>query len=235
MAFRPEELRGRLDEAVRTYGDWVLWEQGAPCACRAASTLRMTAGCRKCDGEGFLWSGARKLKGIVMSAQLDRRLSSMGWLTPGDLTFLPDSHARIHDFDRITLLAPLPVEPEVLTRGQGARDGITGLAANEDRLAYRAARPIDCFLHDRSDAHLIHGDTYVLDGKHLQWLRAPPDGTVFVVIYEALTEWVAFSTPMETIDRGGSLGQRVLLRKRHLVNLAESSRGDLAEACRIPG
>ncbi len=235
MAIRPEELRGRLAEAVRTYGDWVRWEQGAPCACRAATSLRMTAGCRRCDGEGFTWTGARKLKGIVMPAHLDRRLSSMGWLTPGDLTFLPDSRARVHDFDRITLLAPLPVEPEVLTRGQAAHDGVAGLAANEDRLAYQAVRPIDCFLHDRPDTHLIAGDAYVLDGKRLRWLRAPADGTIFVVTYEALTEWVAFSTPMETIDRGGSLGQRVLLRKRHLVNLAESPRGDAAGASRIPG
>jgi len=218
---RSDELRARVNEVTRTYGDWVIWEQGLPCACRAASGLRMSAGCSRCEGEGFVWVAPEKLKGIVMPAHSDRRLATMGWLSPSDLTFSTDVHHRIQDFDRITLTTPLPTEPEVIVRGQAHRDGVPGLAPDEDRLAYQAERPVTCVLHDRPGEPLLHGDAYVFAGKALRWLRPPPDGTVYVVKYEALTEWVAFASPVEVIDRGVSLGQRVLLRRRTLVNLAE--------------
>ncbi len=221
MAYSSDELSGRLDELVRTYGDWVIWEQGLPCACRAAPGLRMAAGCTRCEGEGFIWISPQKLKGIVMPAHTDRRLASMGWLTPSDLTFATDAHDRIADFDRITLTTPLPVDPEVIVRGQAFREGLRGLTAEEDRLAYQAARVLACFAHDRPAEPLVEGDDFVITGKTLRWFRPPPDGAVYVFKYEALTEWLAFASPVEVIDRGASLGQRVLLRRRTLVNLAE--------------
>ena len=55
MAYWHDELTGRLDDLVRSYGDWVIWEQGLPCACRATTSLRMAAGCSRCQGEGFVW------------------------------------------------------------------------------------------------------------------------------------------------------------------------------------
>ena len=230
MPLRTDELRARVNEVTRSYGDWVIWEQGLPCACRAAPGLRMAAGCSRCEGEGFVWVEPEKLKGILMPAHADRRLAAMGWLGPADLTFSTDVHHRIQDFDRITLLAPLPTEPEVITRGQGHRDGLPGLASEEDRLAYQAARPITCVVPDHPSESFIHGDAYVFAGKTLRWLRPPPEGTVYVVKYEALTEWVAFASPIEVIDRGASLGQRVLLRKRHLVNLRENPKRDVRAA-----
>ncbi len=233
MVMRREELQARVSEMTRSYGDWVIWEAGLPCACRAASGLRMAAGCARCEGEGLVWVNPQKLKGILMPAHVDRRLATIGWLSPADLTLSTEVHHRIQDFDRITLLAPLPVEPEVITRGQAYRDGIPGLSPEEDRLSYQAARPIACVLHDRPLESFIHGDTHVFAGKTLRWLRPPPDGTIYVVKYEALTEWVAFSSPVEVIDRGTSLGQRVLLRKRHLVNLAENPKRDVGTALSI--
>ncbi len=230
MTYRPEELIHRLDELVRTYGDWVIWEQGLPCACRATTSLRMAAGCSRCEGNGFLWISPRRLRGILMPAHTYRRLATMGWLTPSDLILGTDSQDRIADFDRITLTTPLPVDPEVIVRGQAHRDGLPGVAPSEDRLAYRAARAVLCFAHDRPDARFIEGDAFVLSGKTLRWLRPPPDGTVYLIKYEALSEWVAFASPIEVIDRGGSLGQRVLLRRAHLVNLRENSQPDARSA-----
>lgn len=223
MAWTHDAIRRRIDEVTRTYGDWVTWERGLPCACRAAGPLRMSAGCSRCDGNGFVWIDRQKLKGIVMPAHTDRRFSTMGWLNPGDLIFSTDVHHRIHDFDRITLTTPLTTEPEVITRGQAHRDGVLGLAPTEDRLAYQAVTPGVCFAHEHPDHRFHHGDAYVFVGKTIRWLKPPPDGTVYVIEYEALTEWVAFSSPLETIDRGKSLGQRVVLRKRHLVALSEPS------------
>ncbi len=230
MPWTNDAIRKRVAEMTRTYGDWVIWEQGLPCACRAASGLRMSAGCARCEGEGFVWVMPRKLKGIVMPARSDRHLSTMGWLNPSDLIFSPDPRHRIGDFDRITLLVPLPSEPEVITRGQAFREGVPGLAPTEDRIAYQAARPLYCARHDQPDDLFVHGDAYVFSGKRIRWLKPPPDGTVYVVKYEALTEWIAFSTPLDTIDRGKHLGQRVLLRKRHLTNLQENPARDIGRA-----
>ncbi len=231
MAWTNDAIRRRVNEINRTYGDWLIWEQGLPCACRVAGALRMTAGCPRCEGEGFIWVRPEKLKGIVMPVHADRRLlSTMGWLSPADLTFSTDVHSRIQDFDRITLTVPLPADPEVITRGQAHRDGVPGVEADEDRLSYQAVTPIHCATYDHPETALVHGDAYVFSGKTLRWLRPPPDGTVYVLKYEALTEWIAFSSPFETLDRGKHLGQRVLLRKRHLVNLRENPKRDLRTA-----
>jgi hypothetical protein len=151
----------------------------------------------------------------------------MGWISPGDLTFSPAPVSRVGDFDRITLLAPLPSEPEVITRGQAHSDGVPGLAPNEDRLAYQAASATYCATHAEPDKPFVHGDAYVFAGKVLRWLKPPPDGTIYFIKYDALTEWIAFASPLETIDRGKYLGQRVLLRKRHLTNLRENPHRDV--------
>ncbi len=227
MTLSSGAIRRRINEINRTYGDWVIWEQGLPCACRAATALRMSAGCPRCSGEGFVWVQPEKLKGILMPTHSDRRLATMGWLTPSDLTFSTDVHHRIGDFDRVTLTVPLPAEPEVITRGQAFCEGVPGLAPEEDRLSYQAVTPIYCATHDRPSEPFVHGDAFVFAGKAIRWLKPPPQGTVYVIRYEALTEWLAFSSPLETIDRGKHLGQRVLLRKRHLVNLAEPTHHDV--------
>jgi hypothetical protein len=191
----------------------------------------MSAGCARCEGEGFVWVKPEKLKGIVMPVHADRRLlSSMGWLSPADLTLSADVYSRIQDFDRITLTVPLPADPEVITRGQAFHDGVPGLEPTEDRLSYQAVLPVYCGAYDQPESPFIHGDAYVFAGKTLRWRKPPPDGTIYVVKYEALTEWVAFSSPFETLDRGKLLGQRVLLRKRHLVNLRENPKRDIRTA-----
>ena len=165
-----------------------------------------------------------------MPAHADRRLATMGWLVPSDVVLGTDTRERITDFDRITLTTPLPVDPEVVVRGQAFRDGVPGLLEHEDPLAYQAERAITCFAHDRPDVPFIEGDAFVLAGRVLRWLRPPPDGTVYVIKYEALTEWVAFASPVEVIDRGASLGQRVLLRRAHLVNLRANPQRDVRTA-----
>ena len=227
MTLSNDELRTRLGEVARTYGDWVIWEQGLPCACRAASSLRMAAGCARCEGEGFIWITPEKLKGILLPAHSDRRLAAMGWLGPSDLTLSTDAYHPVHDFDRITLTTPLPSEPEIITRGQAYREGLPGLAPSEDRLSYQATEAITCVVHDRPDEPLVHGDAYVFVGKALRWLKPPADGTVYVVKYRAITEGIAFQSPFEIIDRGKPLGQRVLLRKRHMVVLRENAKRDV--------
>lgn len=227
MTWSTDDLLRRLDEHVRTYGDWVVWETGLPCACRAAGALRMSAGCARCEGEGFVWVAPRQLKGILMPAHADRRLATMGWVNPADLLFAPAPSEPIADFDRITLLSPLPVEPEVITRGQAARDGAPGLAPTEDRLAYQAVNVLHCALDETPERQLVQGDAFICAGRTLRWLKPPPDGSVYVIKYEALTEWVAFASPFEVLDRGRSLGRRVLLRKRHLVNLREQPQRDV--------
>ncbi len=221
MAWAAADLRHRIGAIVRQYGDWVLWEKGLPCACHAASRLRMAAGCDRCGGEGFVWTDPRRLKAVLLPLHSDRRLASLGWAVPGDMTLGPAPHTRVHDFDRITLTTPTEAEAEVIERGRG--DRVPGLAPQEDLLAYHATNPIACVLHDQPGEFRFEED-YVFEGKVIRWLRPPPDGTIYVVKYEALVEWLAFSSPLEVLDRGKNLGQRVLLRRRHLVNLRDPTR-----------
>ena len=45
----------------------------------------------------------------------------------------------------------------------------------------------------------------------------------------AYLEWIVFTSPMSRRDKGGSLGYRVILRKKHAVNLKDPITEELLE------
>jgi hypothetical protein len=60
---------------------------------------------------------------------------------------------------------------------------------------------------------------FVVTGRQLAWAtgRGPAVGAFYSIKYAASLEWIAQVPPAPRYERGTPLGQRVVLKLRHLV------------------
>lgn len=231
----------RLEELIAARGDEVILETAVACTCRngdlhSALILRegrpanqRSLSCPQCQGDGFLYRNARRVKGLItgIDAGRNRKLLEIGYAVPGDAVFSPSLRAGlITDFDKITICGPSPVnEGQVIRRaGHTFEDNaqyVTDLADNEDRLWYRPACSIWC--EDENGVVYTEGSDFDFSAKKIVWGGSQPEpGVLFTVKYTAYLEWVAYSTPFARIDNGRSLGQRALIRKKHVTYTTDS-------------
>jgi hypothetical protein len=132
----------------------------------------------------------------------------------------------ITDFDKITFCFTSPInEGQVIMRGSHTLENnaeyVTDLEDNEDRLWYRPGCAIWC--EDMNGVVYSQGGDFTFVGKKISWAGNAPDvGTLFTVKYTAYLEWVAYSTPFQRMDRTRSLGQKVMLRKKHVTFTTDS-------------
>jgi len=231
----------RLEELVEARGDEVILETAVACTCRngdihSALILRegrpanqRSLSCPQCQGDGFLYRNARKVRGLMTALDpgRNRTLYEMGYAVPGDATFSPSLRAGfLTDFDKITFCTAMPVnEGQVVRRGGHTFEDnvqyVTDLEENEDRLWYRPSCSIWC--EDSNGVVYTQGPDFVFESKKIQWVGNQPDlGTLFTVKFTAYLEWVAYASPFQRIDRGRSLGQRVMVRKKHVTFTTDS-------------
>lgn len=230
-----------LEQLIQDRGECVIHEKGISCpVCRVedpyasmiehegqpATVPNGQVNCPRCYGSGFVYRDAKMIKGMFTSVQAgaNKQLLEGGWAVPGDAVFSPSLREEaLGDFDKITLTYAIPVgSGQTLMRGaanQGMNAALdTGIAANEDRLWYRAECPIWC--EDQLGTVYTYNTDYVLDGHLIRWVgQAPPKGAVYSFKYRAFLEWIVFATPMTRIDRNRSLAQKVLVRKSHTAML----------------
>jgi len=162
-----------------------------------------------------------------------------GWAQPGDCVLSVKLGYQISAGDLITFLHAQPIpDGQVVIRGAGNASGNsareTGLELNEDRLWYHATNSIWC--EDEEGNSYKSGSDFILDGsKVIKWQGATPRvGRKYTIKYNGHLEWVAFTPPNIRVDRNRDLGQRVILKKRHvaLVNDNPSLRtGDKVQFC----
>jgi hypothetical protein len=189
--------------------------------------------CGRCRGtSGFLYRDPKPLLGLVTGIEHKPSYIEAGFLVPGDLVFSPDyttsvtqaSPRRVGHWDRLRATWPQEVGGgQVIVRGaaQVARNLACdlGLQSNEDRLYYEPAGGIWC--EDDEGSTYEPGDYLLGPGKRIRWTgeKRPADGQRYVLKYTAVFDWIAFAPPMERLDKGGvSIGQRVYLRKQHVVH-----------------
>lgn len=226
----------RLEELIEARGEQVIHETGISCTCRSgdyyASTImkegfpagmRSTPFCKICEGEGWLYRNARVIKGLVTSVNpnKDRKLIESGYLLPGDSIFSPSLNAGVmNDLDKITFLFPVPLsDGQVIMRGAANMEDNatldTGLSVGEDRLWYEADSCIWC--EDENGVVYTPDVDFTLSGKRISWVNGPTVGTLYTIKYTGYVEWIAYSGPFARFDRNRNLGQRVVLRKKHVV------------------
>lgn len=231
----------KLEELIEARGEDVVAETAVACTCRNgdqyASTIEQegkpasqrSLSCPQCYGDGFIYRNARIARGLVTSVNpgRDRRLLEIGYAVPGDAVFSPSLRAGlITDFDKITFQFSEPLsEGQVIMRGAAHLEEnatfVTDLDDNEDRLWYEAGGSIWC--EDSDGVVYTENVDYKFVAKKLVWIgNKPRDGVLYTIKYLGYPEWICYATPMDRYDRNRNLGQRVLIRKKHVAFTTDS-------------
>jgi hypothetical protein len=155
-------------------------------------------------------------------------LLDAGFALPGDVRFSPELNAAlITDLDKVTLPVPVDVnEGQVIMRGAaGMEDNaifVTDLAEDEDRLWYEAVCSVWC--EDINGVVYSQKSDFEFENHKIRWVGNSPDvGTLYTVKYTAYVEWVVYMGGMERFDNARSLGQMVMLRKKHVAFLSDKA------------
>lgn len=208
-------------------GEKVNYFIGMKCTCNSSvlttgSNLydpnRASLSCAACKGLGWVWQSGGKIIGIVESINQHKDLLLSGIAAPGDMVFTPDLRLTLSDYDKIQLTWPqgIPFEGELITRGTGT----------SDPTLYGVMKTKQCIVVDPVSGNIT---TYVPDvdfvyntitpTPQITWQGAhvPAAGTVYSLKYQALMDWIVFTPPQPRRERGTNLGQRLILRKKHLV------------------
>lgn len=205
---------------VASRGDPVLWRRAYKCPCTIrgdADGNRASVNCKVCDGLGNTYATPVAMTGILVNCSFRKDLLETGLVEPGDylLSLSPFERNFVSDFDVINL-----------TNRQGESydgDTIQRLETGPDLLSFALVVFFKCFSIDLSNddaiTEYLPGVDFTVSGRQLTWLtnRGPDVGTNYEIKYTARFDWEAYVTPMTRIERGNSLGQRVLLRKRTLA------------------
>ncbi len=237
-----------LEDLIEARGEDVIVETGIACTCRngdlyaatieregkPASQRRLS--CPQCHGDGLIFRNARMVRGLVTSLDpgRNRQLFESGYAVPGDAIFSPSLQVeKIGDLDRITMQFSENVsEGQVIMRGaanlEENRFIDTDLSEAEDRLWYLADYAIWC--EDEDGVLYQQGSDFQFDAKKIRWVGNSPNvGKLYTVKYTAYHEWVVYATPFDRVDRNRNLGQRALIRKKHVAILTESPDNTVAK------
>lgn len=198
-------------------GDSIQHYKAMPCTC-SRDPNRAQPGCLACYGTGRAHMAARTVRGLLTMAQQHKDLAAQGMLLAGDLVFSPEMHdTDFADFDMVRI-----------AYAEGASwPGETWVRmADTQRLYYpvKTLYQVSQFDPDtgaRTD--YVSGTDFTISGRLLTWMadKGPAIGTPFSLRYKAQFEWLVQVPPAPRFEMGTPLGMRVVLRLRHLVNMAE--------------
>lgn len=210
---------GLHDQFVADHGDRVLWFRATKCSCgRSRDPHRAQPTCVACEGTGWRYDPPVELLALVTGVGgREKSLIEAGLVSPGDMVLglAPSEPHQLKDWDKIRLTwdPGLPYDGDVLIRGTGSTD----------RLTYEARRiRAVTDVHPATGAVTTYGEgtSFTVAGRELTWVAGQPQplaGESYTVDYEPNWDWVVLSRPLSRFERGQSLGQRVLLRQRHLA------------------
>lgn len=229
-----------LNEFVHDRGDTVIWETAIACAsCRKGDptsafnernptevTNIRDFNCSSCHGDGFLYRNAQQVVGLLTQVNSgQRQLIDSGLVFPGDCVFSPALDSpNLEDMDKVTLCIT-----DVLNEGQVIQRNAAKLSyaafkpgtltAAEDRLWY-AGDGCVVWCEDQNNVVYDVGVDFVVDDNVVRWLgRKPADGVFYTIKYHYYPEWIVYASPLQRVDRGRDLKQRVVLRKKHVAFL----------------
>ncbi len=186
------------------------------CPCGNSPTSPNSINCAACGGYGVLYPQP-SLKVNVLVSGVDQNLDLMqyGLMEQGDMVVSPlPGSIHFEDFDLAILPfdAGIPTFSETFQRGAGPTDTATYRMINVD-----GAWTVDSVTGQSTMYR--PGMDFSVNAKTLTWLgpNQPAAGQLYSIRYSALFEWVAFNPPSPHYAFGQDLGQRVVLRKRHIL------------------
>lgn len=207
----------------------------------AEDAARVDYSCYLCRGNGVYWDDPLKVRSMITDVNSGnaRQLLVNGEATPGDLIILPPPQGwrnlRLNDLDKIIFnhRGGQPWEGDVIFRAKYDPDFdfTTYPIADITQVSYIdpddngvPPTPVVCERGvDYEFTTLINGGTDVAEARKLRWLEdspnKPPDGTRVSISYYAYYEWIAYVSPFNRVENNNLLGQKALLRKRHVAGL----------------
>lgn len=220
MAFNSSsyDLR-RMDIWQQKHAEWMKWSLGVKCPCSTMTDVsRANPNCAVCFGTGWFYTNEQEIRGIVTDARFDKQLKDTGMLQAGDLSLGPEirgNHPILQNYDRIILAFwgdGLPYDGDVIVRTPYATD----------RTIYAPIQVQMCASVDPVVGTITSytlGTDFTLNGRELSWLtgRGPSVGQTYSLKYTTHYEWIVLVPASPRYERGTSLGQRVVLRARHIV------------------
>jgi hypothetical protein len=232
-----------LESLIQDRGDYVIWETAVACPqCRREDTTASfneknpneavrirRINCPNCHGTGFMYRNAQRVLGLLTQINAgNRQLLDAGVAMPGDCIFSPSLQAEeLQDMDKVTLcVTDVLNEGQIIQRGaahlSNAQLRPTDLETSEDRLWY-AGNGCVVWCEDENNVVYSVGDFEIIDNK-IRWLgKQPSNGTFYTLKYHYYPEWIVYASPLQRVDRGRSLQQRVVLRKKHIVLTSATS------------
>lgn len=206
------------DRFMAGKAEMVQWYAARKCSCSPEGDAnRANPLCLICDGTGTFYAAPTWINGLVSNISNSKMLLESGVGLPGDLTFSAPmlDVSRLADRDIIKL----DWEGGEAYEGELVKRGLYGF----DRLIYDAVEiqavtqtdpdlgTVASFVENTDYTHATNSDT-------LTWIGVtPPTGSVYSVRYRPRFSYIVFIPPAERRERGTNLGQRVILKKRHLV------------------
>jgi hypothetical protein len=215
------------NEFIRKHGEWIHYFIGMKCTCNSSvlttgSNLydpnRSNITCAACKGLGWVWQDGGEILGVIDNILQHKDLLIAGIAAPGDLVFSPDLRYTLADYDKIQLtwVEGIPFEGELIARGSGTTD----------TTLYGVMSVSQCIVVNPTTGAItkyVSGIDFnfnqTIPTNSITWVptKGPSVGTVYSLKYQALVDWIVFTTPQPRRERGTNLGQRVIMRKKHLV------------------
>lgn len=200
-----------IDQFVMEEGEQVTHLIGLRCFCHGPDG-QPDPNCTEHEAGGWLYTAEHTITGLVTDISQNMELMETGVFMPGDCIFSPLSDEKISEGDKIIFTWPLPYgQGDALVRGSSA----------SDRIYYSAVKGMACI--DENKTFYVNDVDYKMSGKTIIWDwagkvgRKPAAGKRYTVKYMAYIEWLAFVPPVTRISNGEDMGEKVMLRKKHLV------------------
>lgn len=210
------QQQNRLFDA---HGDLVELFPGRRCSCASnLDTNRGNPNCRVCLGLGYFYTTSTFIVGLVTGITSQKILMESGIALPGDMLFSQRMMDPVFltdmDMIRLSTWDGQPYEGDVVLRGDGATDTLVYTATD-----------IQSVTQSNEDTGVVttyvEGTdfTHALRSNQLVWLGVndPAQNSSYAVKYLAVFDWVVFAPPNQRYERATPLGNRVLMRKKHLV------------------
>ncbi len=208
---------GDFAEFFRRHAERVLWYQAVPCPCGNQPGGPSNVNCVLCGGLGrFYPNPPGTTRAALTQVRQQQVLEAIGEVFPGDL--VADQPPGAVQFAPLDIILPTwvrgePYEGDEISRG----------ATSTDALTYRAQSVAFCGTVNRITGAITayrEGTDFSVSGKVITWLsggNAPPFGMLYAIRYDAQFEWSPYLPGQVRYENGTNLGQRTILRKRHLV------------------
>ena len=208
MPIRPQDI----NRFVRQEGEPVLHSVGTRCWCTGRDG-QLDPNCEAHDVTGSVYGEPERLVGLFSDVMQRKELVATGLFIPGDALFSPLSNTVVAEGDKVTLQKPVPYgSGDARVRGNG----------DSDPLLYSAVSAMFCM--DENRVRYYEKVDFIFQDKTIVWHwegkaggAEPAFQTRYTVKYKAFIDFIAFLPPMERFSHGKDIGNKVFLRKLHII------------------